>query len=319
MVLAGMLPPSYDDLWDKYIQWQPAATYVDELLTCEDCIQKNYVYEISERVQQMYQKVALNSGMHVRNPSALLKIYECLDIENQNNIFIPEWTNGVVDLMKTEAAKAFDFSHESVINKIGTILEKLAKFNDSNITHKINLYSTHGSIIGGLLKALQMKIKEPPNFMSAIVFEFRRTKDGSRHVQFWHRLTPKQPLIRIAFENCGIRCPIEQLKTILKPHFPIIVLKETTNCKQRLVDIVHFLIGVSFVLICLITISVTRTCNIDWKNQLFDKNMLMTLWAKMLKLITSNLIYYNVIKFLKVCCRCIKGNKSSSFRESRIY
>lgn len=311
MVLAGMLPPSYNDLWDKYIQWQPAVTYTDELLTCEDCIQRNYDYKVSEHAQRMYEQVTLNSGMRVSNPSAVLKIFECLEIERQNEIYIPEWSNGVLEVMKTEAAKAYDYTHENVKNKVGTILEKLANFNNSSTTQKINLYSTHGSIIGGLLKALQVKMKEPPNFMSAVIIEFRRTKGGHCHAQFWHRLSPSQPFIRIAFENCGIKCPIEQLKTIFKPYFPKKVSKETTDCNHRFFDVVHFVVSMSFVLICFIVFSLIRTCNIDLKHQL--------LWAKMLKLFTTNWIYYNVIKFFKICCRFINGNRSSSLRESRIF
>lgn len=316
MVLAGMLPPSYNDLWNKNIQWQPAVTYVDALLTCENCIRRNYVYKIGEHVKRMYEKVTLNSGTKITNPSEVLDIYECLEIENQNNIYIPDWTKGLLDLMKTEAVKAFDYSHENVKNKVGIILEKLSMFNEANITHKINLYSTHGSIIGGLLRALEVKIKEPPNFMSAVIIEFRLTKDGNRHAQFWHRLSPNQPFIRIAFENCGVRCPIEELKTILKPHFPkrVTQVKATIyDCKQRIFDIVYFLISLSCVLMSLIVFSLIKTWNIDLKI------MPLSLWAKTLKLVTSNLIYYNVIKFLKGFCGHISGSKCSSLRESRIF
>lgn len=318
MVLAGMLPPSYNDLWDKYTQWQPAVTYVDDLLTCEDCIQRDYNYKISEQLQQMYQRVVLKTGMKISNPSEVLKLYECLETKSQNNIYIPEWTHGIMDLIKTEAAKAFDYSHESVKIKVGTILEKLAMFNDSEITHKINLYSTHGSIIGGLLRALDVRIKEPPNFMSVVIIEFRRTKDGGRHAQFWHRLAPNYPLIRVAFENCGIRCPVRELKIILKPHFPKRVSIETTDCKQKLFDLVHFLISISFALVCLIILSLIKSWNIDVKN-LIDKMLLLPLWAKILKLLTTNFIYYNVIKFLKICRRYISGNKCSNLREPRIF
>lgn len=320
MVLAGMLPPSYNDLWDKYIQWQPAATYVDELLTCEDCIQRNYVYKISEQDKGFYHKVTHNTGIKVTKPSSILNIYECLEIEKQNDIYTPEWTRDVFDLMKTEAAKAFDYSHENVKNKVGKILEILSMFNETNITDKINLYSTHGSIIGGLLKALEVKIKEPPNFMSTVIIEFRRTKDGHHHAQLWYKLASNQPLIRTMFENCGTRCPIEELKTIFKPHFPKRVAKETiVDCERCVFDVIHILISFSFVLLCLIAFSLIKIWNIDLKKQLFDKNMLLHLWAKILKLLTSNLICYNVMKFLKVLCRCISGNKCSSLRESRIF
>lgn len=312
MVLSGMLPPSYNDLWDKYIQWQPAATYTDDLLTCENCIHRNYVYKPSEPVQRMYEKVTLHSGMKITSPSDVLDIYEYLEIENQNNIFIPEWSNDIMDLMKTEAAKAFDYTHEKVKYKVGTILEKLSMFNESNVIHKMNLYSTHSSIIGGLLKALEVKMKEPPNFMSTVIIEFRRTKDGGRHAQLSHRLATNQPFIRTAFENCGIRCPIEELKTIFKPHFPKRISKESIHdCKQNIFDIVYFLTSLSFILLCLIVYSLMKIWNIDLKITL------LPLWTKMSKLITSNLFYYNVIKFLKACFRHISGNKSSSLRESR--
>lgn len=319
MVLAGMLPPSYNDLWSDVIQWQPAVTYVDELLTCKECIRTNYEYKIGDRNKQMYYRIILKTGMKVSNPGMMLKLYECLEIENQHGVFMPTWTDDLLASMRTEAAKAFDYSDDSVKNKVGRILEKIAKFDGTNVTHKINLYSTHGSIIAGLLKALNIRIKEPPNFMSAVIIDFRVTQDGRQHAQFWYRMVPKDPFVRIGFENCGVRCPVEELRKILMPYFPKVVQEETIDCKQRSMDIFHCLMTFGVVLTCLIVYSLLRTCHIGVKNQFLDQIMLWPLWANMLNFFTSNLIYYNIIKFLKECVRYLSGNKPSGMRESRIF
>lgn len=226
VVLSGLIPPTDEDRWSS-IDWQPAATFTSEILSSRprcpklEYLLKSYNHKPNELTRKLYDYISEHTGTRVTNPTILLNIYNCLEIQRQAGLALPIWTYSVFKNMKKEAAKSFRDTTEDILRLLlGPLLKKVSSFNVTvAASHPMSIYSTHENIIGGLLSALKFNISEPPNFTSAIVVEYREVR-GKFHAQLWYRNSHNFELIRLPWPDCGIRCPLDKLEHILKPFIP---------------------------------------------------------------------------------------------------
>lgn len=199
LVLAGLFPPSKDEIFQEGLLWQPIPFYhmpkaQDRLfLAIDNC--PNYQERLNnykkskEILQEMapfrstFDYISNSSGRKIEDYFDLLMLNSALTTEKEWGLELPEWTKKLYPhLFKAFAVKSFRLLTGTAKLRqamAGYFLQKVinganAKINNTLQSRKLFLYSGHEFNIGSILSALDIFEDHLPPYGSHILIELHK-------------------------------------------------------------------------------------------------------------------------------------------------
>uniref|UniRef100_A0A8D8T9D9 acid phosphatase n=2 Tax=Cacopsylla melanoneura TaxID=428564 RepID=A0A8D8T9D9_9HEMI len=237
--LAGLFPPSGDQVWDPKIQWQPIPVHttpekMDKVLAmkkpCPQYDIEKKKYMASPEAQQflakyhpLFEYVSQHAGQPVVTPSDLEFIHNTLFIEETNNLTLPDWTQPIYpEPMRTVAAFSFGIAARTPGMKRlkgGPLLDDIvrhmvAKSKQKMKKKKLWIYSAHDTTVSNLLNTLDVFDLHCPPYASSVIIELHEDQDKYYvNVLYKNSTTPHQ----LNIPGCNFDCPLDQFVSLIKP------------------------------------------------------------------------------------------------------
>ncbi|XP_037029743.1 prostatic acid phosphatase-like [Bradysia coprophila] len=243
--LAGLFPPTKDQLWNPSIPWQPIPVHtmpenMDELLAAKkSCPAYDYALKkykksedfvrLNKRFQGLYEYLTEHSGKKVDSPTGVNNLYNNLFIEDLYNMSLPEWTKKVYPGgdMQWLAARSFatnTYTPKLARLKVGFLIKEMfQRFSNksvslSNPKQSVWIYSAHDTTVANLLNALGLFELHTPPYTACVLLELR-LKDDVPMVQIFYKNSTNDPH-PMYIPHCGISCPLEKLYQIYDAIIP---------------------------------------------------------------------------------------------------
>lgn len=243
--LAGLYPPVGADIWDSTIQWQPIPVHsvpveLDTLLsTSKFCPAFDYAlkrYERSEEfraynksLEPLYQYLTTYTGSIVNTPTSVQILHSCLEIEEQHNFTLPEWTKQVYPqplLAISSRAYATETTTTTLARlKIGPLIKELLERFRKKLHRKLKpnrslwVYSVHDTTIANLLNGLDLFEHHIPPYAACLMLELRQPPSGEPYVSIYYKNTTAEPEA-MDIPSCGKRCPLRQMFEVYEDVIP---------------------------------------------------------------------------------------------------
>lgn len=288
---AGFFPPKGNDVWNKDLLWQPVPVHSipeehdDFLHVTKKCpayrremhklFQSDEFKSISQQNKPLYDYLSLHTGNEIKRILDVEYLSNCLEIEEANNLTLPDWTRGVYP-EKTFPVVGLSFASRTYTPllarlKTGPLLKEiLGHFMNKTLglmEQNYWVYSAHDSTIANMLNTLGLFKPmgyHPPPFASAVLFELRQ---HSKHfeVQIFYKNTTAEPK-PLHIPECGTSCPLGKTFDIYKNLLPLNWDEECqvsifTNDDDSISYFAVTAILVSFMIIIgLLAITITKAC-----------------------------------------------------------
>lgn len=239
--LAGIFPPSGQQVWDPEIKWQPIPVHtmpekMDKVLAAKkpcpayDLVKRKYM--ASPEVQQFLAKysplfdyVSQNAGEPVKSITDLEFIHNTLFIEELNNLTLPEWTRPIYpEPMRTVAAFSFSIAARTPAMKRlkgGPLLEDIVKHMVAKSKQKLKkkklwIYSAHDTTVANLLNTLDVFDINCPPYASAVMIELHEGNQG-HYVNIVYKNSTTVPPYKLAIPGCDFDCPLDKFVSLTDP------------------------------------------------------------------------------------------------------
>ncbi|KAK0095347.1 hypothetical protein PV326_008627 [Microctonus aethiopoides] len=261
LVLAGLFPPSEEQMWNPSLQWLPVSTISvpnaqDNLLFPNECPQYIKVYKeflmrdstkkIIAKYSDTMKYISKHSGKLVETTSAVTYLYNLFKEQKAQNLTLPEWTKKVYPNPMEEIIK-LDFNLRSYTKHLkrlnGGILlrevtENMKALRDGILepsNRKAFLYAAHEFNVVAMSRALGLENPVIPSYGSAIIFETLQDEKKRLYVKIvlWTGVT--EQLINQRIPGCNELCPLEQFLKILSDVIPNV--EEVNQCHDELIHI----------------------------------------------------------------------------------
>lgn len=246
-MLAGLMPPSGPQIWNKDLSWQPfpwvsSGEQVDQLLLSTNC---QRIQEATEEVEQdkehveynkkhleLYKYLSDHTGENVRSPEEVFDIFGTLTAEKDYGLDLPEWTKSVFpEKMGELSAKRFivnTYTNELRRLSGGRLLKKILESSKSKIETKkdhpkLIAYSGHDSTVVNVLRALGVWEEQVPSYNIMAMFELFAPGDGEKDWSMKVLLknsTEEEPK-ELKISRCSTKCPFKdfiRLTSEVIPH-----------------------------------------------------------------------------------------------------
>ncbi|KAL1123351.1 hypothetical protein AAG570_002436, partial [Ranatra chinensis] len=252
LMMAGLLPPSGEDVWNKDLNWQPVPSSheklsKDTLLLVRGC--PRYAEAMDALLKDPEIKTKLDSykelneyltektGMPINTPDDVQSIYSTLKAEEDYGLELPEWTKSVYPEKMKEATE-FSFimnAYTRELQKIkgGPLIKKILEDAKAKAEEKsqkrLYAYAGHDSTISNVLLALKMWDPQVPVYNIMIIFELHQIEDKYGLKVFLRNTTTHEPY-PLTMPGCQHFCPLDE---VVKLSEDIIPDKLTEACKAK--------------------------------------------------------------------------------------
>ncbi|KAL0276395.1 UNVERIFIED_CONTAM: hypothetical protein PYX00_003983 [Menopon gallinae] len=212
LCLAGLYPPVGDQLWNPDLRWQPIPVHtiprqLDQLIVMrKPCPAYNtefnktysssYVKKIDSDNSDLYKYLTEKSGAQINSILSLESLYNTLEIEERNNLKLPEWTKSVYpEKMKDIAALSlalFTFTDKQKRLKGGPLVGDIAQHISQKVLNTLKpnrqlfLYSGHDLNLVSTFRVLGFPELRKPENGAALIFELHKGDSGEHYVQVRH-------------------------------------------------------------------------------------------------------------------------------------
>ncbi|KAM4688400.1 prostatic acid phosphatase [Discoglossus pictus] len=280
--LAGLFPPTGDQIWNPNITWQPIPVHTvpqlqDKLLLMpfrgcryyDDLLKETYTSEhyhrlvdpYSEFLQMIAEKTGLPSTHHVA-----WRTYDTLFCERIHNFTLPDWAD------EKTMAKLSDLSdislsvlygvykhHEKSRLQGGVLLNGILK-NITNVTttpsnqRKLVMYSAHDTTLAALQMALNVSNGKLPPYASCHFFEIYQHEDGKHSIEMYYRNDSKLDPHPITLPGCSFSCPLQKFIELTSSVIVEDWEKECENVKKPSGAMVGMAITVTLLILSVIVL-----------------------------------------------------------------
>ncbi|XP_044741619.1 prostatic acid phosphatase-like isoform X2 [Chrysoperla carnea] len=241
--LAGLFPPSADDVWSGVHDWQPIPVhtipdYADNILAgSKKCPKYEYEFnktmespifrKINEKNQQLYAYITEHAEKNINSLVDLSYFYDTLFINDLYNLTLPNWTQPIYpNPLKQWSSISFEvqcFTKTLQRLKIGLLFNEMIERMFSKIHNSLNpnrnmwIYSAHDTTISNVLMGLNLYNFISPPYASALMFELQKRNDSfGISIYFKNETLNDQPYL-LKLPNCDEFCEINEFQRILKP------------------------------------------------------------------------------------------------------
>ncbi|XP_046327993.2 prostatic acid phosphatase-like [Haliotis rufescens] len=248
--LAGLYPPSGDQVWNSNIPWQPIPVHTrpepeDNMLAlrkpCKKYDQIETANFASNRLKKLVaadmdfiQFISRESGFKPFRVRDVGPVADTLFCEKTHNITWPTWVNETIYAKLREFEQiGFDLLFSDNVGRLkgGPLLEKwidLAhkKVASKSYTTKMNMFSAHDSTVVAVLSALKLYNNLIPPYTSTVFMELHETGAGVFHVELYYRNVSStdpnddtQPH-QLTIPGCTSQCPLVNFVSLTKDMVP---------------------------------------------------------------------------------------------------
>lgn len=234
--LAGLYPPSANQVWDKSVAWQPIPIHTmpeieDATLAMKkpcrryDLLLKQLkrseeFVEINRKLHDLYAYLTKYSGTVVTSIVDVEYLYNNLFIESLYNLTLPDWTKPVFpEKMRPWAQLSFaisTYTPDLARLKVGPFFYDLQQFfsNRSADNFKFRMFSGHDVTISNLLNSIGAFEYHSPPYTSTIMFELVSI-DNLPFVNVYYKNTSEPQ--KIVVKGCDFDCPLDKFISVLEP------------------------------------------------------------------------------------------------------
>ncbi|XP_046327992.2 prostatic acid phosphatase-like [Haliotis rufescens] len=248
--LAGLYPPSGDQVWNNNIPWQPIPVHTrpepgDNMLAmekpCKKYDQLQTVNFASNRVKQLVagnmdfvRFLSSKSGYKPFTVQHVLPVADTLHCEKTHNITWPAWVNQPVYTKLRELQQiGYDLLFSDNVGRLkgGPLLKKWIELAHLKVAYKsysskMNMFSAHDSTVVAILSALKLYNNLIPPYTSTVFMELHETGAGVFHVELYYRNVSStdpnddtQPH-QLTIPGCTSQCPLAKFVSLTKDMVP---------------------------------------------------------------------------------------------------
>ena len=235
--LAGIFPPSGDQIFEPSLAWQPIPVHVmyernNNILRGTDVYCPEYKkillnYENTEEYIEMSNKYAdlLNRiSTETLSTVTMYNIGQYIDTmfcDRKHNLSIPSWASDNYDTLlhlRNWVWKKFQDSREKILLSGGRYLSEFwskmdGKMNGDIPTMKAYFYSAHDSTLVTICNSLNIWNGLQPPYAAAIIAELIR-EDKDWFLQFLYKNESGSAPYPLSVPDCGHKCPVEKLREL---------------------------------------------------------------------------------------------------------
>ncbi|KAM6450886.1 prostatic acid phosphatase isoform 2-T2 [Liasis olivaceus] len=258
--LAGLFPPTGDQIWNPELLWQPVPVHVvpkasdpklrypnfqcpryRELL--KKTIASNEFQEKIKPYEEFIKTIAYYAGYDVpvlKYPTnfKIWHVQDTLFCESIHNFTLPEWATEDVmakltELTELSLSSLFGiYKREEKARLQGGLLVKniLQKFSEAQFPQKRKMvvYSAHDTTLGALQMALNIYNNKLPPYASCQIFE-QYEENGVHTIEMYFRNDTSKEPYPVTLPGCSSACPLSQFAELVSP---ILVDNWEKECKK---------------------------------------------------------------------------------------
>ncbi|GAB6025569.1 mitochondrial acyl carrier protein [Chamberlinius hualienensis] len=248
--LAGLYPPSGNQVWNPAIAWQPIPVHTRPtesdyvLSTDSSCPKYDYLFDqvknspelvaINLENKYLYEFVTNQTGFYVYDIFSLNHVTDALYCDQCHNLTWPSWVPPLWDQMWH--LHDIKFRYEYAVpelsrlkggNLLGTFISNMkVKSTGIEPTVKVLFFSSHDSTLAAFLGALQLFNDITPPYASAIILELYKDASDVYSVQISYRNDTKVEPYLLTIPNCSNLCPLDQFINLTAPMVPEDIVNE---------------------------------------------------------------------------------------------
>ncbi|XP_022921280.1 venom acid phosphatase Acph-1 [Onthophagus taurus] len=243
LFLAGLYPPMDDQIWNSDLLWQPIPlrslprSEDNKLALKKECpkyqqaLKQAYVSpeikNLNKKNKDLYKYLSENSGSEIENILKVETLYNILQIEQLNNLELPQWTKTVFPgKMKDLAAMSLAiFTQTDFMKKMhgGELVKEILL----NIGNKINgtlspnrklfLYSGHDLTVVSLMRILGFNELIKPEFGASVIIEHHSINDKDI-IKIFYKSNPYADLEEKNPNYCNQVCSFKEFVNGMKEY-----------------------------------------------------------------------------------------------------
>lgn len=247
--LAGLYPPHAEQTWNPDLAWQPIPVHTvpqeeDYLLSSHaDCPRFTQLQEeiedgawmknIYEKNQELFEFISNKSGSQITDIVKLDYVYDCLLIEADNNLTLPDWTESIFPDGKFKELRDLSFTVDTLTDELkrlkgGPLVKEMIQHFDEvkqkKTEMKVYMYSAHDTTVAPLLHTLNVFNSLAPPYASLVLVELL-DRDGLRVKLSYHNESGHQPY-SLTLPGCEELCPLERFRSLTAQFVPADILAE---------------------------------------------------------------------------------------------
>ncbi|KAF7266415.1 venom acid phosphatase Acph-1-like [Rhynchophorus ferrugineus] len=237
LVLAGLWPPRFRDVWLPTLNWQPIpynyypSSEDKELYALGACSNslvemynvlndENIANYLETRYGEMFDILSTNTGV-TGNLWNAFSLYFGMLVQEQLGFTLPRWTRAIYPEPLHSAAvdTYYVLTNTTLLRQLtaGYLLRKILNDSASKIdgtlspsSRKMFLYSAHENNVATLLLSLEAyKLTDVPPYGAHVLVELHRINGVYGFQLFYGNYERSQP-IPVKLPNCGFFCPYDE-------------------------------------------------------------------------------------------------------------
>lgn len=245
--LAGLYPPTGDQIFTPNIKWQPIPVHTvplneEDLLSFPlgECPRYKQLMNETEHTEEFlnitaeYQDfidmVRTKTGLNKTNVESIWSVYDTLFCESRHNKTAPKWVTPTV-MEKLKVLKDFSFQTTFGVYKqleksrlqggilLGEIVKNLTKMAipSPQKRPKLMMLSAHDTTVAALQASMNVFNGRQPPYASCQILELYRDDNGALSVSMFYRNDSSAEPYQQQLPGCAFDCPLEDFVKITKP------------------------------------------------------------------------------------------------------
>ncbi|XP_061442963.1 prostatic acid phosphatase-like isoform X2 [Rhineura floridana] len=260
--LAGLFPPSGDQIWNPKIIWQPIPVHVVPkadnpklrfpMFNCprykkllRETMRSNEFQAKIQPYKEFMKTIASYSGYDPRtliylDNFKMWHVQDTLFCESIHNYTLPVWATQDVraklaELTVLSLSSLFGiYKREEKARLQGgllvkAILENLSRAAKNSEKRKMLVYSAHDTTLGALQMALNVYNERLPPYAACQIFELYQENNGEHTIEMYFRNHTVKDPCQLTLPGCSSACPLSKFAELVTP---ILVEDWANECRQ---------------------------------------------------------------------------------------